>query len=159
MPKQTPDPLDYSERITFVVHKRSMNIENQTKAYVMRRAGHTFNEVRDETLNLEGEKPGLRTLGDLMAKFDRKKGFRKFNYHKCGRKAWKMTPNNKRFVIKRLKELRRKQPICAPGLALFLAKERGVEVSASCMRKVLRDAGPCVALISFLVAFFLGAAS
>ena len=58
-------------------------------------------------VNLKGEHPSRRTVQNYYQAFSSKAGRHKTKYANCGRKAWKLTKETQKFVVKRLKQLRR----------------------------------------------------
>jgi hypothetical protein len=69
--------------------------------------GLTFRRIAKEVVNLKGEHPPIRTVENYYKAFSRKAGRHKTKYANCGRKAWKLTTEMQKFLIKRLKQLRR----------------------------------------------------
>ena len=65
----------------------------------------------------------------------------KYNYSKCGRKATKMTPEVKKFILKRLMQLRTKMVVTSTTLQREVAREKGVKMEASAIRKHLKASG------------------
>ena len=65
----------------------------------------------------------------------------KYDYSKCGRKPWKLTPEIKQFLLRKL-QVTRKTDICtSKTLQFLLAKEKGHEVDDSTIRKFLKQKG------------------
>ena len=59
------------------------------------------------------------------------KGCRKFKYSICGRKPWKVSKEVEQFVVRKLKELRKKCVCTSTTLQEVLAKEMHVELECS----------------------------
>jgi len=123
------------------VHPCSLDFANQRKAVMLREQGYSYPDIREKVVNLKGKRPPLSTIGDVCRNFSKKEGRKKYNYDKCGRQAWKMTADNKRFVIDKLKKLRTKEICTSVTLQAALAKEKGVVVSTPAVLKTLRAAG------------------
>ena len=64
-------------------------------------------------------------------------GRAKTKYSKCGRKKWKMTPGLERFLLSSLRKLRLRCVCTSTTLQHVLAREKGVQVSPSYVRKIL----------------------
>ena len=69
------------------------------------------------------------------------KGCRKFKYSRCGRKPWKMTPDIAQFIIRRLVARRATEIVTSVTLQADVAKEKGVAVEDSTIRKLLKKKG------------------
>ena len=74
-------------------------------------------------------------------RFSRAKGRVVSNYHKCGRKPWKFTKPVERYLVRRLQYLRSKCVCTSTTLQRDLARNKGVTVSDSAVRKVLAKHG------------------
>ena len=111
------------------------------KAYLLHAKGVPFESIAPKVKNLKGELPGWTTVRDIVNSFDENKGCRKYNYHKCGRKPWKMTSDVQKYVLRQLKAMRAKEIVTSVTLRADLAKNRGVEVSDASIRKFLKKAG------------------
>ena len=118
-----------------------MDFANQRKAFLLREQGWSYPDIRTKVQNLAMKSPPLTTLGGVCRGFSKTLGRKKYSYDKCGRKAWKMTEDNKRFVIGKLQKLRTKQICTSVTLQKLLAKEKGVIVGVGAIKKALRDAG------------------
>lgn len=100
-------------------------------------------------VNLKGEHPATRTVENYYKAFSRKAGRRKNKYANCGRKAWKLTKETQKFVIKRLKQLRRD----TVGRAKYVHDCAAIAWMLACMRAHLRACMrvACVSVIMFSV--------
>ena len=128
--------------ITESVHPRSLSFANQRKAVILRDKGQSFPKIAEQLLNLKGEEPTPRTVANTVKAFScRWVGRRRFKYHRCGRKAWKLTPEIKRFLIKKLLELRKKVVCTTTTLQQVLARQKGVQLEASTIQKHLKRSG------------------
>ena len=122
-----------------VRHPRSLDFANERKVVLLRDIkGLTWDEVAAAVVNLQGEPPGVRTMKRVYSGFSAKLGRRPLMYGRCGRKAWKCTPAVQAFLVGRLRALRRASVCTAATLQVELARERGVHLEQSTIRKVLR---------------------
>ena len=124
------------------VSKRSLDFANQRKAYILRTVDKlSYEDIADKVVNLQGKAPTWPTVRAACETFSVKRGACKFQYKRCGRKPWKLTAEAQTFVVKRLLAQRRTKVVTSSTLAEDLAKERGIRVEASCVRKLLAKKG------------------
>ena len=123
-------------------HPRSLDFENQQKAYLLRtKEKLPLKEVAKRVVNLQGEPSTEDTVRRSVARFSVNKGRSKYNYKNCGRTPWKVTPEIKKWLIKKLLALRNKIICTSTILQRELARERKIQISDSAIRKVLEEAG------------------
>ena len=65
----------------------------------------------------------------------------KYDYSKCGRKRWKLTPSVTAWLLRKLLAMRKKGVCASKTLQLALAQEKGVVVDDSTIRKCLKESG------------------
>lgn len=119
-----------------------MDFKNQRKAYLLRSVQkRPYEEIAGEVLNMQGEHPHWTTVRDVCQGFSVRKGCRPYKYHKCGRKPWKMTSDVQKFVLRKLLADRMKKVVTSSSLAADVAKEKGVVLEASSIRKLLKAKG------------------
>ena len=88
--------------VTENVHPAGLDFANQRKAVVLRDVkGLPFTEIAKELKDLRGQTPKARLVADTYHKFSVKAGRRKYNYHNCGRRAWKLVKQIQTFLIAR----------------------------------------------------------
>jgi len=125
-----------------MVHPRSLNFLNQQKVVMLRdKDGSSWETIAGKVRNLKGEKPTWKTVSNVYSKFNKRKGARQYQYFKCGRTATVFTPAVKKYLVQRLRELRKVCVCTSTTLARDLAAEKGVIASAAGIRKVLNRAG------------------
>jgi transposase len=123
-------------------HKHSLNFANQRKVVILRDArGQSSEKIAQQVVNLEGEHPSAWLVADVCAKFNRRTGHVKYKYERCGRKAWKVTPAVRKYVLKQLVKLRPDHIVTATTLQRELVRDMDVELEASTVRRILEDAG------------------
>jgi hypothetical protein len=101
----------------------------------------SFSIIRTKVRNLKGEHPSKNMVRVIYKDFNPKAGRRKFQYGRCGRKAWKVTDELRAFVVKRLLALRLSCVCTSTTLQRECAKTLHTKVATSTIRKVLGDAG------------------
>ena len=128
--------------IKMSVHPLSLNYANQRKAVTLRTRFHLpFSKIAQRVRNLK-KRPSTKDVVRRICKgFDMKAGFRKFAYGRCGRKPWKVTPELRSFVVRRLLALRCKCICTSTTLQRECAKELKIKVATSTIRKVIFKAG------------------
>ena len=124
------------------VHPSSLDFANQRKVCLLRDVEDlAFTEIAKRVVNLKGKRPNPRLVADCYHSFSPKLGRRRYNYEKCGRKPWKLSAENRAYLLKRLKELRRQGPCTCTTLQQTLARERGVTVEVTAVQKTLKANG------------------
>ena len=125
-----------------VVHPLSLSFAMQRKV-VMRRDVHdeSWSDIRLHVRNLKGGRPSKELVRRTYKQFCCKIGHRKFKYGNCGRKAWKVTPEIRAFVVKQLLTLRMGCICTATTLQREVAKKKKVKIATSTVRKILLKAG------------------
>ena len=117
------------------VSNRSLNFDNQRKAYLLRTVKHeSFESIASQVFNLQKEHPAWSTVRGVINKIDKTNGHRKYKYHKCGRRPWKMTSEVQRYVIRRLLALRATDIVTSVSLQADLAREKGITVDDATVR-------------------------
>ena len=125
-----------------VVSKRSMNFANQREAYVLRTVGKkSWTHIAGQVVNLQGNRPAWGSVRNVVTAFSVKRGRRHYKYARCGRKPWKMTPNVQQYVRRRLLADRTSKVVTSKTLQADVAREKGVLVADSCIRKLLLKRG------------------
>ena len=137
----TPFALVAMPVVSEMVHPRSLDFENQRKVVQMRDEGYSWDDIAAEVVNLEGEPSTPNTCRTTYLAFSKKKNRRPFQYANCGRTAWKITPEVEKFIVRKLKELRKTCVCTSTTLQTVVARELKVKVSAGHIRKVLANNG------------------
>ena len=124
------------------VHPKSMDFANQRKVVILRDVHNMpFSAIRLQVRNLQKRHPSMDQVCKIYRDFNRTKGVRKYQYDKCGRKAWKVDAHLRAFVVKRLLALRLKCTCTASTLQREVAKTLRKQVCTSTVRKILLKAG------------------
>ena len=103
--------LLHSEMVLVSESRRtnSLNFRNERKVLHLHDKGLSAPKIRLKVKNLEGGRPSQQLVDTTIKQFScRGFGGRKFRYDRCGRKAWKMTPEVKKFLIQKLSASMRK---------------------------------------------------
>ena len=120
------------------VHPAGLSFASQ-RLVVIRRDVHceTWDAIAQQVKNLRGETPSVETVRRVYKRFSMTDGRVKTNYANCGRKKWKMTPRLERFLLSSLRKHRLLCVCTSTTLQQVLAREKGVQVSQSYIRKIL----------------------
>ena len=124
-----------------MVSKRSMDFANQRAVVLKRDQGWTFKDIAKHVRTLSGRPPSETQVRDVYTTFDRSRGKRKYQYARCGRKPWKITPEVERFLVRKLLSLRTKCICTAATLQRELKKDKDVELDRSSICRVLKKKG------------------
>lgn len=125
-----------------VVHPLSLNFANERKVVMLREVKKmSFENIRKQVRNLKGQRPSKELMRRTVKLFSKRTGKRTFKYDKCGRQAWKVDDDVKKFLVARLLALRTKCICTATTLQRELAKKKRVKLACSTIRKVLFKAG------------------
>ena len=131
-------PLVYQNR-----HPRSMDYANGEKVYVLRTIDKMkWKDIRLRAVCLDKKThPSISQCVEHVKKFSRKAGCVEYKYANCGRKPWKVTKDVETFLVRRLLALRTKMICTSTTLQTELAREKGLSLSTSAIRKVLLHRG------------------
>ena len=122
-------------------HPKSLDFNNQRKAYMLRKDGCSLPAIAKMVLNLQGDPSTPDTVSRAIKRFNVKKGYTPYSYKNCGRFAWKVTEEVEKWLVKELVRLRKSTVCTSHTLQRHLVKEKRVHVSESAIRKVLNKAG------------------
>jgi hypothetical protein len=124
------------------VSKKSLDFQNQRKAYLLRSVHKKpYESIAAKVVNLQGAHPSWGHVRDLCKSFSIRSACRKYKYHKCGRTPWKLTRDVQKFILRRLLSDRMKTVVTSTSLAEAVAKEKGVILESSSIRKLLLKRG------------------
>ena len=126
------------------VHAASLNPAMQKKVVHLRdKKKLPFWQIALKVKNLQQDNPSTQNVLNVYNRFSQPatSTYKKNNYHKCVRKAWKLTEEVQKFLVKRLLSLRGKCICTSTTLQECLAKEMHVKVDASKIRALLREEG------------------
>ena len=124
------------------VHPRGLDFQNQRKVVILRDVhGLTFPEIAKQVKTLCGGRPSARSCCLYYHSFSGKVGRRCSRYKNCGRNAWKLTHDVQRFLLQKLKQLRKSGLCTCAILQREVAREKGVALEISTIRKFLHSKG------------------
>ena len=125
-----------------VVRPESLDFKNQKKVMVLRDVEKlSFNEIAERVVNLKGEESTEDTVRRVYNRFSPRLGRVRYHFNRCGRKAWKITPDVSTWLIRRLLSQRRKYICTSTSLQCDLATEKGISLSTAAIRKHLTKKG------------------
>lgn len=125
-----------------MVHPKGLSFASQRDVVMLREVrGLTFPDIAKQVYDLTGKHPKPRLCREYYMRFNRRSGRAASGYSRCGRKKWKVTKEVERYIVNKLKEMRTKCVCTSTILQMELAKEKRVELSASMIRKVLKENG------------------
>jgi transposase len=129
------------------VHPSGLDFNNQRKVVILRDQcipgvkKLSFVKIAAKVRNLKGRAPTETMVRRVYSKFNSKKGRVSSNYHKCGRRRWKLTKMVGAFLVRRLLAKRRSSVCTSPVLQADLFKEHKVKISCSAICKHLKASG------------------
>ena len=124
-------------------HPRSMPFKQQQKVVTLRDVKKlSWNQIAERVFNLEKKyEVSARQCREVYAEFNKSLGRREYRYGNCGQTPTKMTSAVKKFIIKKLLQLRPKMVCTSTTLQREVAREMHVRVEASSIRKHLKASG------------------
>ena len=127
-------------------HPRGLDFQQQRKVVLLRDdKGMSWDDICDPdkggVVNIAGDP----TCPDVAKRtyhkfFKRGPDKAKYDYSKCGRTAWKLTPEVKKFLMRKL-HAKRKGICTSKTLQFLLAQEKSIAVCDSTIRKFLESKG------------------
>ena len=128
--------------VSQVQHPRSLDFANQRRAYLLRRDEKlAYSDIAKRVVNLMGKPSTADTVLRAVKRFNTKKGMSTYKYSRCGRQAWKLTPEVKTWLVQQLLALRRTCVCTSTTLQKALADTWKIKASDSAIRKVLKAKG------------------
>ena len=92
-----------------VVHPSSMNFRNQRKLMILRDQHKLkWSAIPPHLWTLSGQHPSERQCRNVHKAFNAHLGRRVYGYARCGCSRWKVTPEVRAFVVRKLIALRTK---------------------------------------------------
>jgi len=123
-------------------HARSLHFAQQRKVVILRDTQHlSWPEIADRVPNRLGERPSEWLVAEIYKNFNRRLGRVNYQYKKCGRKAWKVTEDVRKFIVERLLALRKDNICTSTMLQRELVRAKHIELEVSTIRKILKKAG------------------
>lgn len=124
------------------IHPRGLDFRNQRKLVLLRDVhGWSFRQIAPQLKNLAGEQPSVGTCWEYYKTLSRSLGRRQSKYKNCGRKAWKLTADIQRYLLRTLRERRTQEECTTKTLQTAVARNKGVHVEESTIRKFLLGSG------------------
>ena len=128
--------------ISEVVHPRGLSFATQRRIVLLRDVHKMpWPAITKKVRNLKNQKPGQRTVERCYRAFSRRAGRVRTKYDKCGQKAHKVTAKVEAFLVKKLRRLRTKTVCTSRTLQHAAAREKGVKLCVSWVRKLLTKKG------------------
>ena len=128
--------------VSEMVHPRGFSFAMQRRIVCLRDVhGETWDAIADQVKNLQGQKPLPRLVASYYRKFSVRDGRAVSKYQHCGNKIQKATTEAKEFLLRTLLEQRRRCVCTSTTLQQALAREKGVHLSPSWIRKILQKKG------------------
>ena len=98
--------------VSEMLHPRGLTFAMQRRVVMLRDVkGKTWPEIASQVRNLRGEEPSLFACRTVYTNFSARDGRVRSRYAKCGRTPEKVTPAVERFLLRRLRQLR-KTTVC-----------------------------------------------
>jgi len=122
--------------ISETVHPQSLDFKNQ-RLLVLLRDVHKqgWAAIQKKVRNLAGKPPSMSTMYRSYMEFADAKGRRELRYEKSGRNPWKVTKEVEAYIIRRLRYLRRRCVCTSATLQREVARDKGIAIAASTVRK------------------------
>jgi len=128
--------------VSQVIHPKGLNLANQRKVVILRDVKKlSFEKIAKLVRNLQGDRPSKDNVRVVYHTFRRATPQRKYKYHKCGRKPWKLTKAVGAFLLKRLIHLRRDRACTCTTLQREVARVHEVRLQESTIQKFLAKKG------------------
>ena len=127
------------------VHPKGLSPQMKRKVWVLRKEKRparekTWTIIASKVRNLLGAVPYWKVCRDAYLELEKPGHVAKDAYAKCGRKPT-LTKSIADWVVRRMLKLRKSMDVTSTDLAQVLAKEKGIQVEASSIRKLLKHRG------------------
>ena len=105
-------------RVSENVHPRGLDFSNQRKVVVLRDVySKSFVDIAQEVRNVAGGRPSPRTCCQYYQRFSTVAGWKKSQYHQCGRRAWKLTADVRALPAAEVEEVKTRRLVHMQTLA------------------------------------------
>ena len=126
------------------IHPRGLSAQMKRKVWVLRKdkkpaMQNTWSTIASKVRNLLGEKPFWKVCRDAFNELEKTKRAAKDSYSNCGRKPI-LTKALVKWIVRQMLKLRTDFDVTSPDMMHLLAKEKGIEVEVSSIRRALRVA-------------------
>lgn len=118
-------------------HPKSLSPQMQLKVVMLRRSKLSWPQIRKKVKNREGRLPSVRHCGEAYKRVVNAKKDVCYKYHKCGRKAWKVTPAITSYIVRRLLSLRKICVCTSTTLQREVLRDHHTVLAPSTIRKIL----------------------
>ena len=128
--------------VSVIRHKRGLDFTTESQVVRLRDDKKlSWEIIAGMVWNLEGEHPSPNKVRETYACFSKSKARCQYKFAKCGRKRWVLTKPSQNWIVRRLLQIRKSTVCTSATLQEHLAKEKGVAVSDSAIRKLLKSRG------------------
>jgi len=128
--------------VSEMVHPAGLSFVMQRKVVVLRNERNlSWPDVVAEVKNFSGDRLSVRTVANYYRAFSVKNGRVRSRYSLCGRQPYKSSKRVEQHLLKSLRQLRNAVVCTSRILQLDLAKNAGVKLSCSWIRKILQKHG------------------
>ena len=118
---------------------RSLDFHHQRRAYLLRKETKlSWEQIAKRVVDVGGKHPSRPTARCMVKDFNSRRGHRSYHRNRRGRKKWKTIPVIRKFFTRRVLAQRMRRVVTAASLAEDVAREEGVCIEASAVRKLLR---------------------
>ena len=91
------------------VSPKSLDFANQRKVVILRDTKKmAWDKIAARVRNLQKKRPSRQGVINVYEKFSKRAARVHYKYHKCGRKAWKLTEDVQKYLIHQLLIQRKK---------------------------------------------------
>ena len=129
--------------VTEMRHPRGLNFANERKVVMLRtqKPPLAFKKIATLVRNLQNKPSTEDTCRRVFSRFSFQKGRSQYKYASCGRKPYKITPTIGKFIIRKLRELRRTTVCTSSTVQSLVYTEYKLHVTAAGIRKHLISNG------------------
>jgi transposase len=123
-------------------HPRGLNFANERRVVRLRDdEDMSWDDIAEEVQNEEGEPSTRDTVKRAYDRFKPKLGRSQYKFARCGRRKWLLTPDVQKFLLSTLLKVRRKTVCTSVTLQSLIAREMGVKLHDSTIRRFLKKSG------------------
>ena len=126
-----------------ILHPRGLSLSMQSRVYALRKSSKpppAWRKIARQVRNRQGKMPYWKVCRDVYNKLKNPVTVDSDGYNRCGRKAV-LTKFVRKWLVKRLLVLRRSQEVTCKDLQAELARDQGITVEHSSVRKALHTEG------------------
>ena len=126
-----------------ILHPRGLSLSMQSRVYALRKSSKpppAWTKIARQVRNRQGKMPYWKVCRDVYNKLKNPVTVDSDGYNRCGRKSV-LTKFVRKWLVKRLLVLRRSQEVTSKDLQAELARDQGITVEDSSVRKALHTEG------------------